>query len=447
LCIYCAFIILRLRAKKGDNAMPKSPNPFVIAKRTNAKTFQFTLNYTCGLTRRVCDEWRRRSFHDLPADLIQYRNPKTRADAKAGVLALITYLKNKQDEGSARRETVEEITVGAWLKKFTAMDTSPRTGINAARNRPYSAGTIASYKGYYETHIKSDFIANLSMREIQEEDALEFATRLSLKKMKNGQALAGTRTYAGVLGFIRMAFREYQRRCVRWANPLQSMDRPVYNKKNRDALEEDEMLSLFRPGVLQGAMDKAVCAAMFLSGLRRAELIALKPEDLDWVTPKITVRRAWQNIGSKDKILGPTKGKRERRVFFDPVLQEAIENLWKEYGKHEYVFSWIDGIPVSRIWIYKHFKQWLKRAGIKTEGRDIVPHSARHSLASLLEARGVSLHNIQDLLGHSDLKTTKIYLHTTEKTIRDIGTKITEAREKAQQEQKEEQKVLNFKIS
>jgi site-specific recombinase XerD len=45
-------------------------------------------------------------------------------------------------------------------------------------------------------------------------------------------------------------------------------------------------------------------------------------------------------------------------------------------------------------------------------------------LASILENRGVSLRNIQDLLDHSDLKTTKGYLHSTKETIREIGTKI-----------------------
>jgi site-specific recombinase XerD len=54
----------------------------------------------------------------------------------------------------------------------------------------------------------------------------------------------------------------------------------------------------------------------------------------------------------------------------------------------------------------------------------------------MLEANGVSLRYIQELLGHSDLETTKGYLHSTEKTIRDIGEKITEAREKKEPEQK-----------
>jgi integrase/recombinase XerD len=66
----------------------------------------------------------------------------------------------------------------------------------------------------------------------------------------------------------------------------------------------------------------------------------------------------------------------------------------------------------------------MARAGIKADGRRIVPHSSRHSLASLLEARGVPLRYIQELLGHFDLKTTLGYLHSPEGTIRDIGKKI-----------------------
>jgi len=90
----------------------------------------------------------------------------------------------------------------------------------------------------------------------------------------------------------------------------------------------------------------------------------------------------------------------------------------------------------------KRFPKWLERAGIELNGRRIVPHSSRHSLASLLEARGVSLRYIQELLGHSDLKTTKIYLHSTEKTIRDIGKKISET-----MEQKPEENIIEFKVS
>jgi integrase/recombinase XerD len=171
-------------------------------------------------------------------------------------------------------------------------------------------------------------------------------------------------------------------------------------------------------------MESAICAAMFLAGLRRSEIFSLRPEDLDWHTPKINVRSAWQNFDKKNRKIGPTKGKKDREAPFDKILQEAIRNLWKENGRHEFVFSFKDGTTPGPSWIRGRFKKWLARAKIETNGRNIVPHSSRHSLASILEERGVSLRYIQDLLGHSDLATTRIYLHSTVKTIRDIGRKI-----------------------
>jgi integrase len=321
------------------------------------------------------------------------------------------------------------------------LETSPRTGINASKNRPYSLDSIENYESYFRVHIKGDPFTDLKMAEVEEEDALEFITRMSVKKLTDGRPMGGTRTFAGLVKYVQMAFTNYQRGNRRWVNPFQYIDKPIYKSKTRNALPEEEMLRLFMPGVLKRSMELAVCSAMFLSGLRRSEVFALKPEDLDWHTPKITVRRAWQSFDSKKRKLGPPKGKREREAPFDPILQEAIKKLWEENGRHEFVFSWETGKTPGPSWIGHNFDKWLERAGIKLEGREIVPHSSRHTLASLLEERGVSLRYIQDLLGHSDLKTTKGYLHSTQKTIRDIGAKISEAMEKPQEN------VIDFKVS
>ncbi|MDR1930997.1 MAG: site-specific integrase, partial [Treponema sp.] len=130
-------------------------------------------------------------------------------------------------------------------------------------------------------------------------------------------------------------------------------------------------------------------------------------------------------------------------------LQNAIKKLWDENGRHEFVFAEKNGKAIGPSWIKGRFKIWLERAGIELGGRRIVPHSSRHSIASLLEALGVSLRYIQEFLGHSDLKTTKGYLHSTEKTIRDIGRKISEARKEKEQEQQEEPRpnIIQFRVS
>ena len=326
------------------------------------------------------------------------------------------------------------------------METSPRTGVNNAKNRPYSVGTMRFYKSYFDAHIKGDPITAIRMNELEEDDITQYTNRLALHKKKDGMLIGGTRTSAGVIIFLRMAFKSYHQKFPRWFNPFIGLEapKPLYNE--RDALLEDEVLSLFIPGVLKTSIEQAVCSCMFLSGLRRAEIGALRPEDLDWHTPKIIVRRAWQNYDRKNKVLGPPKGKRSRDAPFDPLLQEAIKTLWQEHGKKEWVFS-TDGTFLNSQWIRHRLPKWLDDAEIELNGREIVPHSARHSLATILEVRGVAERHIQELLGHSDPKTTRGYLHSTSKTIRIIGERITEAREKHGEIEKQKATILKFKVS
>jgi integrase len=277
------------------------PEPFVIRQRKDCKTYLFSLNPTCGLPERICREWQRKSFQTLPDELAHHRKPKNKPHARIAVQALIGYLNKKQEEGSSRRVIAEDITVGKWIKKFTEMETGPRTGINTSKNRPSSYDTLDGYKGSYERYIKDDPICDLKMAEVEEEDILEYTTRLSLKKTKDGRQIGGTRTFVLVIVFMRMTFNEYQRINRRPSNPFQYIPVPKSNQRPWDALTEEEVLKLFMPGVLQDVLELVVCAVLFLSGLRRAEVPALMPEDLDWKTPKILVCRVGKDSTLKIK--------------------------------------------------------------------------------------------------------------------------------------------------
>jgi integrase/recombinase XerD len=362
-------------------------------------------------------------------------------------LALIDFLKSA---GIAPQKG--KILVGEWLRLFTSMAESPKGARNIAENRPYSVQSIDRLKSIYDTHLKNDIFMGLLMSEVNYQDIIAFISRMGLrglegryKQNKVSQKMAGTDTFHKLVGFVRMAFKEYGRDRPYWLNPFNGIDSPKnIRHEKRDALPEEEVLKLFNPGVLRDVMELAVCSVMFLAGLRRSEIFALRPEDLDWYTPKILVQRAWQNFDRKTRVLGPPKSKRERFAPFDKVLQDAIKKLWQENGQHEFVFCFQDGTTPGPSWIKGRFKKWLDRAGIEMKGRVIVPHSSRHSLASILEERGVSLRYIQDLLGHSDLKATKRYLHSTDKTIRDIGKKIGAAMDEAETAVKPEAVHIQF---
>ncbi|MDR3172464.1 MAG: site-specific integrase, partial [Treponema sp.] len=133
-----------------------------------------------------------------------------------------------------------------------------------------------------------------------------------------------------------------------------------------------------------------------------------------------------------------------REAPFPDILQAGIRELWEVNGTHECVFCRKDGTLPSARYIRNRLPRWLERAGIRLDGRRIVPHSARHSLASVLEADGVPLRYIQDMLGHSYLKTTLGYLHTPQETINRIAKK-TGAIAQQPEETTSGEKTANYK--
>jgi integrase len=419
--------------------MPKTTGPFWVYKRPKTKKFQITLYPASGLPSEVCQEWQRKGFSRFPLELAVFREPKTKAAAEAGALALIEHLKHQpespKDTQGDRKQPRDGIAVGAWLEKFISLDDNPRASRLTGKKRPYSPGTIAMYKSTFNLHIKGDPFLNLEITVADEKAALSFTGRLGRKVNKYGKPLDGTRTYAIAIKFVRMAFTEYGKTHKQWINPFSGIEAPIDSDDNpREAIEEREIVKLFAPGVITDPLQKAVCAAMFWAGLRRSEVFGLKPEDLDWQTPQLKIRHAWKRFNSKDKELGDPKHHKQRTAPFPEILQTAIKELWAAYGQHEFVFCRKDGSVPGETFLRWHLPRWIKRSGIELNGRKIVPHSARHSIASALEAQGVPMRYIGDMLGHAKLKTTEGYLHTVSGAINDMGAKIDEMAKQPQRQ-------------
>lgn len=417
------------------------PSPYTIRKRPDNGSWQITLTRASGLPREIYLQWTRRSFAKFPQALAQFREPTSRAQADRGALALLEYLSRGSGGSPGRGQTA-----GAWMRLFLDVATSPRAARLVAANRPYSPDTIAHYQDLFRVHLEGDPFLGISMAEIEQADVLAAMGRIAAHPVAEGKprnagpgwkprkkrTLAGTRTFEIVFSFVRMTFREYQKAHPRWVDPFLSIDRPKPTQgEAREGLEEDEVARIFAPGILADEMERAIAAAMFWAGLRRSEIFGLMPDDLDAKRGRIIVRHAWKRFSDpKKRELGDPKHHKLREAPYPDILKAALKALWKKNGKHEMAIAYTDGSQPSARVVAAMVGRWFKAAGIELDGRKITPHSARHSLASILEAQGTPLRYIQEILGHSDLKTTTGYLHTPREKINEITNGIDEKAKK-----------------
>jgi site-specific recombinase XerD len=156
---------------------------------------------------------------------------------------------------------------------------------------------------------------------------------------------------------------------------------------------------------------------MLKTGLRRGEVLRLCWRDVDLERRELFVRHG--------------KGDKSRAVpIEDKDLLDRLANVRKARASsvpgHETstVFVGTRGQPLSETMFYKIFHRVVALAEL--DGVRITPHALRHTFGSMLCARGVPVPSVMDLMGHEDIGTTMLYVHTTPEGLRAAVKKLGE---------------------
>ena len=200
-------------------------------------------------------------------------------------------------------------------------------------------------------------------------------------------------------------------------NPCQYVDLPTSERFQASYYTATQLQTLM--DAIEGEPIAPLVKIDIFYGLRRSEILGLKWDCIDFERRTVTIKHTVSKVTkvvAKDK----TKNNSSRRSF--PLLQGACEIflqlkaeeeekrklMGKAYHDNDYVFKWPDGHPFSPDYVSKRFAKLLA----KYELPHIRFHELRHSCASFLINSGYTLKDVQEWMGHSDIKmTADIYGH------------------------------------
>ena len=210
-----------------------------------------------------------------------------------------------------------------------------------------------------------------------------------------------TATISRTLASIRALFFYLIKEEKAYENPAIAVAMPKITKKIPKILSESEIVLLLNePHAtdIKGIRDKAMLELLYATGIRVSELITLKLTDINIHQGYILCRDI----------------NKERCI---PIGKPAITALKNYLGEVRYamikdqeeeaLFVNCNGSPLTRQGFWKILKTYAKNANITEE---ITPHMLRHSFAAHLIQHGANLKSVQQMLGHSDISTTQVYM-------------------------------------
>ncbi len=183
------------------------------------------------------------------------------------------------------------------------------------------------------------------------------------------------------------------------------LERPKKKKKmpNVFSLEEIELLLK----ATSNLKHKCMLILVYSSGLRRNEVLSLRVEDL--------------HFDRKTVFIKDSKGGKDRYTFFSDIARKYLTEYLKQYQPKYYLFEGQKGGRYSESSLQKVFDMARKKSRVPS---NVTIHGLRHSFATHLVERGVPLHVVQELLGHTSLKTTEIYLHISNKFRKELKSPL-----------------------
>lgn len=274
----------------------------------------------------------------------------------------------------------------------------------------YSPHTIISYQTDLQHFF--DYAAKeyeiLLLEDIQTNFVRSWLASLKEAKMES-------RSINRKISALRSFYKYHLKKGIVTVSPLATIHAAKIKKRLPQFVAEKDIKLLFEHVEFtpdwNGKTDRLICALLYNTGMRKAELIAIQEGDVDTGNGYL-------------KILG--KGGKERLV---PLSNEMIKII-DEYTKDKltdlkmpdtkFLLVNSNGRQLYPKYIYNTVHKYL---GVVTTIYKKSPHILRHSFATHLMNNGADINAVKELLGHSSLAATQVYTHNTIEKLKEVHKK------------------------
>ena len=293
------------------------------------------------------------------------------------------------------REEFEKISVIKEFKEFLL-------------KKNYSLNTIISYMSdlyYFYLYVNKDLIS------VNENDIRSYLELLNSKKETVTTIRRRISTFKSFYKFLYLNNyidkKDY---------PMVRISYPKAEKKLPKFIYYNDLLEIIHESSndSDGIRDKLIIEMLYATGVRVSELVNMKYEDIDYNNKRI-------------RVLG--KGNKERIVYFGDYAYDALKEYTSTHEKNAngYVFTNSKGTKLSDRGVRFIIDKIMSKLSVKVH---VTPHVLRHTFATDMLNNGCDIKVVQELLGHSSLKTTEVYTHVTNERLKEVYYKYHPRRDK-----------------
>ena len=253
----------------------------------------------------------------------------------------------------------------------------------------YSQNTIDNYIGVLRIFFKFNNIK--AIEEITKSDIILFNQNYILKN-------SYSRTFQNqIISAIKLFYSYHSNIQL----DISSIERPIKDKRLPEILSQNEVKELLTN--VKNVKHKTILSLVYACGLRIGEALSLKMDAIDSTRGFIHIKHA--------------KGAKDRFVPLSEKTLVLLRHYYTLYKPKIYLFEGAEGQVYSQESCRKIIRNAVNATTIK---KYVTLHTLRHSYATHLLESGTDLRYIQDILGHNSPKTTMIYTHVSQNSLKNI---------------------------